>query len=121
MKRWTRSRRSGLRRCVSLYSVTRRMRLMVRLCRQYEQRRESWRLDCANPLKSGILQPDANFVEREGVALVGVHQHVDGEDQGRNGRLALGIDQNFRDCDRAARRKRLEGLLEQPAATLLTL
>jgi hypothetical protein len=52
--------------------------------------------------KSGVLQPLANFIKREGVALVRVHQHIDGEDQGWDRHPALCINQNLRDCDRTA-------------------
>ena len=43
------------------------MLLMVRLCRQYEQRCESWRRDRANPLHAAILR---GFRDRTGLPVL---------------------------------------------------
>jgi hypothetical protein len=65
------------------------MHLVIGLCSQYQQRREPRGFDRTNPFKSGILKPAADFIERKGIALVRVHQHIDGENQGWDRRLRI--------------------------------
>jgi hypothetical protein len=62
------------------------------LCRQNQQWCKAGCFDGADLLKSGILKPATNFFEGEGVALIRIHQHVDGENQGRDCRPSFGID-----------------------------
>ena len=91
----------------------------ARLGGEKEQWRQPRRIDGPNVREAGIPQPATDFLQREGVAVVGVHQHVRREDQGRYGPSPVSVDEDFGDGDRAAGGERVERLSEQFTAAFL--
>src|SRR6202022_1031060 len=86
-----------------------------------DQRGWSWDFQRSRVLEPGLMQPSADLIERERVALLGGHQHVDPEDQAHGRAGAIVIDEKFGDGDSSAGRERLEHLAQQVSAALLAL
>ena len=74
------------------------------------------RVEGARIRKPCLRQPAADLLKAVGVALVGVDQHVDGEEEAADRPGAIGIHEEFGDRDRPAGGERGEGLLQQRAA-----
>src|SRR5262249_43768731 len=94
---------------------------VARLRRQDEPGREPESVHGTHSREASVEQPAGDLFEGEGVALVRVHQHVDGKNQRRQRRGTVGVDQDLGDRHRPSWRERIEGLFEQQAAARFAL
>ncbi len=86
-------------------------------CRE-DERRCTGRFQLADFFESGFFQPALDFVEAESVALLRVHQHLNGKHERAQRFGALVVHQPFGDRDDAALFQRAESFLEQLATAI---
>ncbi len=68
-----------------------------------DQRRGSGRFQRLDALEAGLLEPGSQFRQGEGVAFLGIHQHVYREKQRKRLHLAVLVNEELRDQQSAAR------------------